>query len=192
MTYPVTPKFSAIEVKSIDPTLISESINGRTQSRKMGSQKWEFSASYPPLTRAEFQPVSAYVDSLRGRHTVFTVVPTEISSTAGANVSGVVTSTGAVAVGISSIAVTGLTGTLKAGDFVKFASHDKVYRLTADRASNGTVAIVPPLVAAVSSSEQLIYSDVPFTVRLKNDVQSYSIGTDMLHKFEVDFIEALS
>jgi hypothetical protein len=189
MTYPVSPKFSAIGMKSNDPTLFSETVNGRMQSRKISGQKWEFSASYAPLTRAEFQPVSAYIDSLRGRHTVFTVIPTEIGSSSG-TVSGTVTCTAAAA-GLSVVPTTGLTGTLKAGDFIKFSGHTKVYKLTADRAGDGNIAIVPPLIAAVST-DTVTYNDVPFTVRLANDVQEYSIGTDMLHKFEVDFIEALS
>ena len=90
MTYPVSPKFSAVGMKSNDPTLFSETVNGRMQSRKISGQKWEFSASYAPLTRTEFQPVSAYIDSLRGRHTVFTVIPTAIGSASG-SVSGTVT-----------------------------------------------------------------------------------------------------
>jgi len=189
MTYPVTPKFSSVSISSIDPTLYSQAVNGRIQSRKIAGQQWGFSASYPPMTRAEFQPVSAYIDSLRGRHTVFTVVPTEVSSSS-ATVSGTVTCT-AAAVGLSVVPTTGLTGTLKAGDFVKFSGHNKVYKLTADRAGDGNLAIVPPLITAVTT-DTVTYNDVPFTVRLANDVQEYSIGVDMLHKFEVDFIESLS
>lgn len=190
MTYPTTPKFSAINVKSIDPTLFSQSVNGRMQSRKIASQQWEITGVYPPLTRSEFQPVSAYIDSLRGRHTVFTVVLTEISTTNATSASGTVTCSAAAA-GLSVVATTGLTGTLKAGDFIKFSGHSKVYRLTADRSGNGNLAIVPPLITAVGT-DTVTYIDVPFTVRLANDVQEYSIGVDMLHKFEVDFIEALS
>ena len=189
MTYPVSPKFSAVGMKSNDPTLFSETVNGRMQSRKISGQKWEFSASYAPLTRTEFQPVSAYIDSLRGRHTVFTVIPTAIGSASG-SVSGTVTCSSTPA-GSAVVPITGLTGTLKAGDFIKFSGHSKVYKLTADRAGNGNLAIVPPLIAAVGT-DTVTYNNVPFTVRLANDVQEYSIGADMLHKFEVDFIEALS
>jgi hypothetical protein len=190
MTYPTTPKFSSMRVRSNDPTYFSQSLNGRTQSRKIAAQVWEFSASYPPLTRAEFQPVSAYIDSLRGRHTVFTVTPTEISSTTGTATVSTVTCT-AAAIGDSTVATTGLSGTLKAGDFIKFSGHDKVYRLTADLSGNGNLSIVPPLIAAVTT-DTVTYNDVPFTVRLNNDVQEHAIGVDMLHKFEVDFIEVIS
>jgi len=188
MSYPTTPKFSSINVTSDDPTLVSVAVSGRMQSRKISSQRWMFSAAYPPLTRAEFQPVGAYIDALRGRHTVFTIVPTEIGTTVG-TVSGTGTCT-STAAGLNSVPMTGITGTLKAGDFIKFSGHTKVYKLTADRAGDGNLSIVPPLIAAVTT-DTITYTDVPFTVRMKNDIQQYTIGVDMLHKYEVDFVEAL-
>tara|TARA_R110000744_G_scaffold235443_2_gene353121 strand:+ start:12375 stop:12728 length:354 start_codon:yes stop_codon:yes gene_type:complete len=117
-------------------------------------------------------------------------VPTEVASTSATGVSGTITCT-AAALGAVSVPSSGLTGTLKAGDFIKFSGHTKVYKLTADRAGNGNLSIVPPLTTAVTT-DTVTYNDVPFTVRLKNDVQEYAIGVDMLHKFEVDFVEALS
>jgi hypothetical protein len=121
---------------------------------------------------------------------VFTIIHTEIASTTGTATTSTVTCT-AAAIGDSTVATTGLSGTLKAGDFIKFSGHDKVYRLTADRAGNGNLSIVPPLIVAVTT-DTVTYNNVPFTVRLNNDVQEYAIGVDMLHKFEVDFMEVIS
>jgi hypothetical protein len=159
------------------------------QSRKIGGQKWSFTASYAVMTRSEFNPVFAFTVAQRGRHGVFTVIPTGISTTSGTG-SGTVT-TSAASKGVTSVTIAGLTGDLKAGDVVKFAGHDKVYMLTADRSGAGAITITPPLVEAVGV-EQLIYSDVPFTVRLANDVQSYKVSSGMFYKYEVDFVEALS
>ena len=190
MSYPTSPAFNAINLKSESPTLFSEAVNGRQQSRKIGGQKWTFTASYAPLTRTEFNPVFAFVVSQQGRHGVFAVVPTGISSTNG-TASGTVT-TSAATLGAASVTVSGLTGALKAGDLVKFSGHTKVYMLTADRAGNGAMAFTPPLIAAVSSSDTVIYTNVPFTVRLANDIQSYKLSVGNFFKYEVDFIEALS
>ena len=189
MSYPITPAFNAINMQSNSPTLMSTAISGRMQSRKIGGQRWSFTASYASLTRSEFQPVFAFSVAQNGQHGVFTVVPVGISSTNG-TASGTVT-TSAAAKGLLSVTVAGLTGDLKAGDMVKFSGHDKVYMLTADRSGVGAMAITPALVEAVGS-EQVIYTDVPFTVRLANDVQSYKLGAGMFFKYEVDFIEALS
>jgi len=188
MSYPTTPAFNAINLKSNDPTLMSTAVNGRMQSRKIGGQKWSFTASYATMTRSEFNPVFAFVTGQRGMHGVFTVVPTGIATTSGSGTGTVTTS--AASKGVTSVSVTGLTGDLKAGDVVKFSGHDKVYMLTADRSGDGALTITPPLIEAVGT-EQVIYSDVPFTVRLANDVQGYKVSSGMFYKYEVDFVEAL-
>lgn len=190
MTYPTTPTFNALKVGSESPTLFSKAVNGRTQSRKIGGQSWSFTAGYAPMTQAEFKPVWAYLIARKGRHGVFTVVPPVISSTSGTG-TGTVTCT-AAAIGAVAVTVAGLTGTLKTGDFVKFANHTKVYMLTADRDGAGAIAIEPPLTSALASNEQMNYNDVPFTVRLDNDLVEFNIGGSPLYKIrEVDFVEAL-
>ena len=189
MSYPTSPAFNGINLQSDSPSLMSSAVNGRMQSRKIGGQKWAFTASYAPMTRAEFNPVFAFVVSQQGSHGVFTIVPTAISSTSG-TASGTV-STSATAKGLASVTVSGLTGALKAGDVIKFSGHDKVYMLTADRSGNGAMTFTPPLVEAVGT-ETVTYDDVPFTVRLANDVQSYKLGAGMFFNYEVDLVEALS
>ena len=190
MSYPTSPAFNAINLQSDSPTLVSTAINGRMQSRKIGGQKWAFTASYATMTRTEFNPVFAFVVSQSGQHGVFTVVPTGISTTSG-SASGTVTCS-AAAKGLLSVTVSGLTGDLKAGDVVKFSGHDKVYMLTADRSGAGAMSITPALVEAVTVSDTVTYTDVPFTVRLANDIQSYKVSSGMFFKYEVDFVEALS
>jgi len=189
MSFPVTPVFNAVNFKSNSPTLFSETVSGRMQSRKVGGQKWSFSATYPPMTKADFKPVWAYLVAQQGRHGVFTVTPPVVASTSGTG-TGTVTCS-AASIGATAVTIAGLTGTLEAGDFIKFAGHSKVYMLTADRNGAGAIAIEPALVAAVTSSEQMYYSDVAFTVRLANDLQEYSLGVSQLYKIELDFVEAL-
>ena len=188
MPYPTTPKFSAVGMESVDPTLFSVTTSGRQQSRKTGNQKWKFTASYPPLTRTEFAPVWAFLLSQSGRHGIFTIVLPELSTTSGTATGTVTTSSSPV--GDSSVTVAGLTGDLKAGDFIKFSGHDKVYALTADRSGNGSMAIAPALIYAVTT-DTVIYTNVPFTVRMSNDIQSYKVGKDMLFSNEVDMMEAI-
>lgn len=189
MSYPTSPAFNAINLESVSPTLTSTAINGRMQSRKIGGQKWTLTASYAVMTRTEFNPVFAFVVSQQGSHGVFTMVPTGIGSTSG-TASGTVTTSATVA-GLASVTVAGLTGDLKAGDVVKFSGHDKVYMLTADRSGDGDLSITPALIKAVTSSDTVVYEDVPFTVRLSNDIQGYKVSSGMFYKYEVDFVEAI-
>lgn len=189
MSYPISPAFNAINLKSESQTLFSETVSGRQQSRKIGGQKWTFTASYAPMKRDEFNGIFSFVVAQQGRHGVFTVTPTEISSTSGTATGTVTTSTATL--GASSVAVSGLSGSLMAGDLIKFSGHTKVYMLTDNRPGDGVMAITPPLIAPVGS-ETVIYTNVPFTVRLSNDIQGYSLGAGMFFKYEVDFVEALS
>jgi len=189
MSYPTSPVFNAVNMTSQSPTLFSETVSGRQQSRKIGGQKWSFTATYPPMTQAEFQPVWAFVVAQQGKHGTFTITPPVVSSTSGTG-TGTALCTSA-SKGATSVTISGLTGTLKAGDFVKFASHSKVYMLTADRSGAGAIAIEPALVEAVAGSEALIYNNVPFTVRLTNDLQSYKLSGNQLFAYEVDVVEAL-
>jgi hypothetical protein len=189
MSFPASPVFNAVNFKSTSPTLFSETVSGRMQSRKVGGQKWSFTASYAPMTKAEFKPVWAYLVAQQGRHGVFTVTPPVVASTSGTG-TGTVTCS-AASIGGTAVTIAGLTGTLEAGDFVKFANHTKVYMLTADQSGAGSIAIEPALVAAVTANEQMYYNDVAFTVRLANDLQEYSLGVHHLYKIELDFVEAL-
>tara|TARA_R110002074_G_scaffold96910_2_gene210448 strand:- start:3392 stop:3961 length:570 start_codon:yes stop_codon:yes gene_type:complete len=189
MSYPTTPAFNGINLISNNGTLYSESVSGRQQSRKIGGQKWTFTASYAPMINSEFNPVFGFIMEQDGRHGIFTVVPVGISSTSGTGSGTVATS--AASKGAVSVSVTGLTGDLKVGDVVKFSGHDKVYMLTADRSGAGVMTFKPALVEAVGV-ETVIYNNVPFTVRLAGDVQGFQLGAGLFYKYEVDFVEALS
>ena len=189
-TYPTTPVFSAVNLQSEYFNLKSQTISGRIQVRNIGGQRFSFSASYPPMTRSEFQPVMAFIMQQHGMAETFTIVLPEVSSVSG-SASGTMAANGAGAVGDTDIAVDGITGDIKAGDVFKFAGHDKVYMATADRSGAGSLYFEPALVATVSDNEVITYDDVPFTVRLANDVQEFSVSTDLSYRYEVDFVEAI-
>ena len=189
-TYPTSPVFTSANFRSEFFNLSSQTISGRTQVRTIGGQRFTFSAAYPPMTRAEFAPVMGFIMAQRGMAETFTIVLPEVSSSSG-SVSGTISAAAAGSIGDTSIAVDGFTGTLKAGDVFKFANHAKVYMATADLSGSGTLSFQPALVAAVSDNEVITHDNVPFTVRINNDVQEYSIATDLSYSYEVDFIEAI-
>lgn len=189
-TYPATPEASAIEITSLKFNLMSESLSGRRQVRGIGSQRWSITASYNPMTRAEFMPVFSFIVAQDGQFETFQFVPPIVGSTGG-TATGTVTTTTSVAIGATTVSLTGLTGSLKAGDYVKFANHSKIYMLMADRSGAGTVAIQPPLVAAVASGQGVTYDNVPFTVRLNNDLQQYTLNGFERFVYQVDMVEAI-
>lgn len=189
-TYPTSPVFTSANFSSEFFNLSSQTISGRTQVRNIGGQRFTFTAAYPPMTRGEFSPVMGFIMAQRGMAETFTIVLPEVSSSSG-SVSGTIAASAAGSIGDTSIAVDGFTGTLKAGDVFKFANHAKVYMATSDLTGSGTLSFQPALISAVSDNEVITHDDVPFTVRLNNDVQEYGIATDLSYSYEVDFIEAI-
>ena len=99
-------------------------------------------------------------------------------------------SAGSRAVGITNSSE---TGTLKTGDKIKFSNHDKVYVLTADINLDGSsvnaLQFYPPLTTAVTSSTTVVYENVPFKVRLQDDIIRETISTDGLYTIEISVRE---
>jgi hypothetical protein len=188
-TYPTTPEFQAINLKSTHNNVKSTTVSGRVQVRSIGGQKWAFSAKYNPMTRAEFQPVFAFVTSQQGMLGTFGIVPPVIGSTSG-SATGTALVNGSTSAGVTSVPVDGFTGDIKAGDFVKFG-HGKVYIVTADRDGAGDISIEPALITAVSDNETMTYNGVSFTMRMNNDVQSYSLSQFEYYTYELDMEEVL-
>ena len=86
---------------------------------------------------------------------------------------------------------------IKAGEFFKFANHNKVYMATADltlTASggnfDGTLTFYPALQTAVAVSEVITYTSVPFTVRLASD-PGLNIGLELFGGMQMDLKEVI-
>lgn len=195
--FPTTPVANAIKIKNNQTTIVSTSISGRRQARQLQNQRWEMTVSFPPMTRANFAPIFAFITAQRGKKETFTYTPPLIDDALGTETGSVLVN-GVHAVGDTTIAMDAFAGDgagrFKAGDFLKFASHDKVYMVVSDVTSSSnaaTVTIEPPLTTALADNSAVTYDSVPFTVALKNDVQEFQIGQDALYRYELDFIEVI-
>jgi len=197
-----TSKFETLGIQSIQSTIISKSISGKKLSRTIDSQRWSFTISIITSTRATaYGELMAFIVKQRSGKENFTIIPPEIEDARG-NESGTLLVNGSHSVGDTTIAIDGFAGDgagrLKAGDFLKFA-HDKVYMVVSDVTSSSnaaTVTIEPPLTTALANDSSVTYDNVPFTVHLTNDVQSFGVvGTDkdgsLLYKYELDVEETL-
>jgi len=193
-TLPTSPEFSAIGFTSEQKTLTSTTDSGKMFSTQIDGQRFSFTASYPTMTRETFSPVLAFIMKQRSQQNTFQVSLPDLKNAKG-NVSGTVLVDGAHTAGDTTITVDAMTGTLKAGDFVKFANHTKVYMVvadvTADGSNDATLTIEPPLRSNLANNEAVTYDGVQFTVRLSNDVQQFKTSVIDQYTFELDFIEAL-
>ena len=191
-----TAKFESLGIKSIQNTIISKTVSGKKLARQIDGQRWGFTARIITAKRSDvYGELMAFIVKQRSGKENFTIIPPEVEDARG-TASG--TPNGTASAGATSITLGGSgTGTLKAGDFIKFASHDKVYMVVADQSdiSTGSLTIEPPLTTAVSSSD-IQYDNIPFTVHLTNDIQEFGVvGADKdgnaLYQFEFDVEESL-
>ena len=65
--------FTAINIKSNQKTLVSNTDSGKTFRRQVQGQRFSFTLSYPPMTRADFAPLMAFIMKQRSRKESFTV-----------------------------------------------------------------------------------------------------------------------
>ena len=196
-TNPTSPTFRALGFSSEQKTLTSTTDSGKMFSVQIDGQRWKFSASYPPMSRQRFAPVYAFIIKQRSQKETFQIVPPVISSAKGHETASVLVN-GAHSAGDTTITIDGhqnnSTGAFHAGDLIKFGGHSKVYMIVEDVNPSGnasTLTIEPPLREALADDETITYDDVPFTVRLTNDVQTFNTDNIDIYTFEVDFIEAL-
>ena len=195
--FPTSPIASSVIISNNQTTLVSTSISGRRQARQLQNQRWGLRVAFPPMTRASFAPIFAFITAQRGRKEAFTYTPPLFDDSLGTETGSVLVN-GVHAVADTTIAMDAFdadgAGRFKAGDYIKFASHDKVYMVISDVTSSSnaaTVTIEPPLTTALANNEAVTYDSVPFTVALKNDVQEFKIGQDAFYRYELDFIEVI-
>ena len=198
-----TAKFGTLGIKSIQNTIISKSVSGKRLVRQIDNQRFAFTVQIITAKRSDvYGDLMAFIMKQRSQKETFTIIPPEIEDARG-NETGTVLVNGAHAVGDTTIAMDGHnndgTHKFRAGDFLKFASHNKVYMVVADVTSSSnasTVTIEPPLLTALADDSAVTYDNVPFTVHLTNDIQEFGVaGADkdgaLLYQFEFDVEESL-
>lgn len=193
--------FNAINLKSNQKTLVSETDSGKTFRRQVQGQRFSFTIAYPPMTRAEFAPIMAFIMKQRARKEAFTITMPSFLDAQG-NETGTLLVNGSHSASDTTIALDGFAGDgagrLKAGDLIKFA-HNKVYMIIEDVTSSSnsaTVTIEPPLREALTDNSSVTYDSVSFNVHLVSDTQEFNTNQvdkdgNLLFNYEFDVIEAL-
>ena len=195
--------FETMGILSKQDTIISKSLSGKKLSRSIDNQRFAFTASIIIGKRSDiYGELMAFIIKQRSGKENFTIIPPEVEDARGSE-TGTVLVNGVHAIGDTTIAMDAFAGDgdgrFKAGDFIKFASHDKVYMVVADVTSSSnasTVTIEPPLITALADNSVVTYDNVPFTVHLTNDVQEFgAVGADkdgnLLYQFDLDVEESL-
>lgn len=186
-TFP-TAGFSAVNWQSNTVSRVTTSVSGITKRLKTGAQYWSFSLRSPALSRTDFMSLYSFIVKQDGQFSSFTVVPPVVSTTRG-TASGTVTVNASTSPGVLTCNVSGGTGTLKKGDLIKFSNHDKVYMLTEDvnldDSTVDTLTFYPNLTNTITTSTTVSYINVPITVFLNSDQQSYTANADGTFQYEI-------
>ena len=196
-------KFESLGIKSIQNTIISKSQSGKKLARQIDNQRFGFTARIITAKRSDvYGELMAFIVKQRSGKENFTIIPPEIEDARGSETGSVLVN-GVHAVGDTTITMDAFAGDgdgrFKAGDFLKFASHDKIYMVVSDVTSSSnaaTVTIEPPLITALTDNSAVTYDNVPFTVHLTSDIQEFGVvGSDkdgnLLYQFEFDVEESL-
>ena len=196
--FPTSPVAQDASIGSQQNTIVSVTTSGRVQTRQIDGQKFTITLDYAPMNRSKFAPIKAFIMKQRAKLNTFTIIPPVVSNAQGV-ASTVISTNASVSAGATTCTVDNMTtstnGILKAGDYFRFTGQDKVYMcvedLDSDGSGEGTLTFEPPLRTDVTDNTILIYDNVDFTVRLKNDIQKYSIVTNDLYKYQIDLVENL-
>ena len=196
-------KFETLGIRSIQNTIISKSQSGKKLARQIDNQRFGFTARIITAKRSDvYGELMAFIVKQRSGKENFTIIPPEIEDARGSETGSVLVN-GVHAVGDTTIDMDAFAGDgdgrFKAGDFLKFASHDKIYMVVSDVTSSSNAAIVtiePPLITALADNSAVTYDNVPFTVHLTSDIQEFGVvGSDkdgnLLYQFEFDVEESL-
>ena len=212
------PGFASVNISSGTPIQVTRTNSGRLISRSAAGHKFEMKIEYNPMTREQFEPVYSFLMQQNGRLNPFFVqLPQQYTSRSSTfatyAASNTISTAGALTHGSDFIVQGGhsssQTTNPQLGDMFTITDtndslHKKSYRVTRvmvrDNHHSGihsnpstTQRIVyfhPPLQRTVASGQTINYDKPLFRVIQKNDIQSYSLGTNNLFSFSLDLEEA--
>jgi hypothetical protein len=192
---PTTQAPSGASLRSVQPSRVSVSHSLKRQVRTVNTQRWTMALSWESLTRPVWAELQGFLLSQRGQAETFTVTVPGLTTPLGTWLGSPVVN-GAGQTG-RSINLSGFTinqaKAVRAGDFLKFAGHTKVYMATADAASNAsglaTVSIDPVLMVSPGASEVVSSGNIPFTVALASDNLDTSFSLGPNYSLQLDLVE---
>lgn len=211
------PGFAKVKFGSDYQTQVSRTISGRGVTASPGYHMWNFSISYNPMTRDEFEPVASFLESRYGRLKPFYVILPQHSAPRNAafetlcrsNLNGITVS-GIHGAGTPYLMINGVSsGTPMRGDFITISdpadvNHKKAYKIirvednstyqigtTQPSSTQRRVWLEPALSRTVSSNSVVNFIDPKFRVIQKGDTFEYDLDTDGLYQFSLSLEEIL-
>lgn len=182
---------NSIKIQNNTYNVLNTALTGKTYVADYGNNYWTVEITTAPMTRENFFNTFTSVFDRDGTNNLTLDIP--VLNNAAGTASGTITSTGSFLAGFTSITTTGGTGTLNAGDLIKFSNHNKVYQITdtvdLDGSTVDTIQFYPPLTTAITGSETIAYDSITFKVIPDDDEISYDTNVDGYFVFQQSFRE---
>ena len=204
------PGFAKIKFTSGNTTQVSRTISGRGVTASPSYHNWSFDISYNPMTRSEFDPVSTFLESRRGRLNPFYVILPQHAAPKDATFATNSLTASATPAGSPTLMLNGvITGNPSPGDFFTITdnadvNHKKAYKVLRvednstyqvgsiqPSATQRRVWTQPPMSRAVASGAVVNFVNPRFRVTQKGDTMEYDLDTDNLYQFSLSLEEIL-
>ena len=193
---PTTPAPSNIKIESIHQTFTAMSQNLQVYKSTRGGHRWRFTLEYPPMQRAEFAPLWAFLISQKGKFEEFGFTLPNHTPLGNLSKSGTYVQVKTALSSGRSLETKGWTadtnGVLKAGDFFSFENTDKTYMVTsdvnADSSGEATINFEPSLLTSVGEDANLTF-DGKFNVSLNEDNTSVEFNVHQHYGIDIILIE---
>jgi hypothetical protein len=203
------PGFKSISLQSITDTQVSRTVSGRGVTRDQGAHHYEFTISYNPMFRFQFDPINTFLELRNPRKDPFYVILPQYSKPKDTTFNGLTTTkvVTSVTAGKNVLMVYNTAGAyvgkLRPGDMFNINdpddfNHQKMYKVgavetnayyqaatTQPSTSQLRLHIIPPLQRDVGPNATLVLVNPKFRVIAKNDVQEHSLDTDNLYSFSL-------
>lgn len=149
-----------LTIVSEQPMFETTSVSLKTQRADQGAQRWVVSFT---TLETEDTLADSFIGLVTGLDSVQTLTMPQIVAT---EVGGATPTTAAITKGASNFTITNgasVTGNFKKGEFIQFASHDKVYVVTQEANANQVIRVFPNIVKDVPLNTSLnVNSNVQF------------------------------
>ena len=164
-----------ITVRSNRPVFSSDTLSLKRRASMRAAQRWEIQANLIPLAAGGNQlMVELVTKGSTGEVTI--IMPQNYGVILARAISATPTATALA--GATQVTLSGVTGLIPQGTFVKFANHSKVYMTTTDRSGNGVVGLYPELRADITAQAMTCRDDVLMQAFFDTDVINGMAYTD--------------
>ena len=197
-----------INFKNNTNNILNKTLNGKTYVTNFGNNYWSFDIRSVPITRTTWHNdfFNLYDTETTAKNTTFLLpVLNDAEGTVASGPVSVVNDSSTspeygIGVGETKIPVSGGTGTLLAGDLIKFSNHSKVYMITEETNLDGSsvdvINITPPLVSSVAPADgstlvTITYDNVGMQIVAEDDVQEVKCNIAGLIQYQQNFREVV-